>query len=262
MFNLTKSIIYLWHNRALIFGVPTDTKPHSHYALQLSIGLDKEFNLRSGQNQKPETMRASLIGANVPHSFDDSSGLLINLYLDPESRLARGIVNKFPFKNHLKIEAQNIESFLPDFQKGLENSFSCSEAFALTENLLQVLFQTKKVESPVDPRIERALEILKNAPDNLISADSVAGEVFLSPSRFAHLFRAEVGLPMRRYLLWMRLRNAVRMLGENESLTTVAHAAGFADSAHLTRTFRQMFGLAPSEIFQNSQFVQVRFCDE
>lgn len=257
-----KSVIYLWHNRALIFGVPTDTAPHSHYALQLSVGLDKEFGLRCGNNQSPEVMRAALIGANVPHSFDHSSGLLVNLYLDAESRAAREIVNRFSLKNYLKIEPQDIEAFLPDLQNGLEQSLSCEKAFALTENLLQVLFQIKKVQSPIDSRIERALEILKNAPDNLISADAVAAEVFLSPSRFAHLFRAEVGLPVRRYLLWRRLRNAVRLLGENESLTTVAHAAGFADSAHLTRTFRQMFGLAPSEIFQNSRFVQVRFCDE
>lgn len=261
-FDPVKSVIYLWHNRALIFGVPTNTVPHSHYALQLSIGLNKEFGLRCGNNQSPETMRAALIGANVQHSFDDSSGFLVNLYLDAESIAAREIVNRYSFKNYLRIEPQNIEVFLPDLQNSLDNPFSCEKAFALTENILQVLFWIKKVESPIDSRIERALEILKTAPGNLISTDAVAEEVFLSPSRFAHLFRAEVGLPVRRYLLWRRLRNAVHLLNKNESLTTVAHAAGFADSAHLTRTFRQMFGITPSEIFQNSQFVQVSFCDQ
>jgi AraC-like DNA-binding protein len=257
-----KSVIYLWHNRALIFGVPADTAPHSHYALQLSIGLDKKFALRSGNNQKPETMRAALIAANARHIFDGAGGTVVNLYLDPESRQAREITNKFPFKSHLEIEAGHIKPFLPHLRKGLAESLNCAEAFSLTEDLLENLFQTQKAETPLDSRIGLALEILKNAPDNLISADAVARKVCLSPGRFAHLFRAETGLPVRRYLLWMRLRRALRMLGENDSLTTAAHAAGFADSAHLTRTFRQMFGLAPSEIFQNSRFVQVRFCDE
>jgi AraC family transcriptional regulator len=45
-------------------------------------------------------------------------------------------------------------------------------------------------------------------------------------------------------------------------LTTAAHEAGFADSAHLSRTFRDTFGLAPSRIFKRSQFIQVFFCFE
>lgn len=207
-------------------------------------------------------MRACLIGANVPHSFEDSSGLLVNLYLDGESRAAREIIHTFSFENYLRIAAEDIEAFLPSLQKGLATSPSCADALALTQNLLRVLFQIKEIESAIDPRIERALHILKHAPDNLVSAEAVAEEISLSPSRFAHLFRAEVGLPVRRYLLWRRLRNAVRLLGAGDSITTVAHAAGFADSAHLTRTFRKMFGLAPSEIFQNSRFIQVKFCDE
>lgn len=207
-------------------------------------------------------MRAALIGANVQHSFGNSTGRLVNLYLDSESRVARELAEKMNAPNYLEIESEVIQEFLPALQNGWESALPCRDAFALTENLLQTLFQARRAESDFDPRIARALEILKNAPDNLISAETVAAEINLSPSRFAHLFRAEVGLPVRRYLLWMRLRNAVRMLGAGESLTNIAHAAGFADSAHLTRTFRQMFGLAPSEIFQNSRFVQVRFCDE
>lgn len=257
-----RSVIYLWHSRALIFGVPVNAAPHSHHALQLSIGLDKKFSLRCGQSEKREMMNAALIGANVGHCFGNQTGLLVNLYLDPESRTARELAKKIAAGSYLKIKYSGIEPFLPNLQKGWESSISCREAFSLTDDLLQTVFQTKKSETAFDPRIERALEILRNAPDNLISAETVAGEIALSPSRFAHLFRAEVGLPVRRYLMWMRLRNAVRMLGGGDSLTTVAHAAGFADSAHLTRTFKRMFGIAPSDIFQNSQFVQVNFCNE
>ena len=37
------------------------------------------------------------------------------------------------------------------------------------------------------------------------------------------------------------------------SLTEAAHAAGFADSAHLSRTFRSMFGITPSFLFRRGQ---------
>jgi len=35
---------------------------------------------------------------------------------------------------------------------------------------------------------------------------------------------------------------------EGASLTEAAHAAGFFDSAHFSRTFRQTFGFAPSTV--------------
>ncbi|MEO6051520.1 MAG: helix-turn-helix domain-containing protein [Pyrinomonadaceae bacterium] len=55
-------------------------------------------------------------------------------------------------------------------------------------------------------------------------------------------------MPVRRYLLWQRLRDAMHQLAHGSSLTETAHAAGFADSAYLTRTFRGMLGIAPSAL--------------
>jgi AraC-like DNA-binding protein len=52
----------------------------------------------------------------------------------------------------------------------------------------------------------------------------------------------------RAYLLWSRLDAALGELARGASLTQAAHAAGFADAAHLTRTFRRMVGIVPSSI--------------
>ncbi len=78
----------------------------------------------------------------------------------------------------------------------------------------------------------------------------------LSSHRFQHVFRASTGVPFRRYLLWLRLIGAVNAAASGASLTDAAYAAGFSDSAHLSRTFRRMFGLAPSDLTKHSEFVQ------
>jgi AraC-like DNA-binding protein len=80
--------------------------------------------------------------------------------------------------------------------------------------------------------------------------------VHLSPGRFRHLFRTEMGISVQSYLRWRRLYTALRTTVYGASLTEAAHAAGFADSAHLTRVFRATFGLPPSRIFKNSHAVQ------
>lgn len=53
---------------------------------------------------------------------------------------------------------------------------------------------------------------------------------------------------MRRYLLWHRSLTAMSLLAEGGSVTQAAHAAGFADGAHLSRVTRRMNGVAPSEM--------------
>ena len=73
--------------------------------------------------------------------------------------------------------------------------------------------------------------------------------VHISPSRLIHLFREQVGVPIRRFTLWSRLRQVVRLAIDGATLTEAAHAAGFSDAAHMSNTFRQMFGFAPSALF-------------
>jgi len=63
-----------------------------------------------------------------------------------------------------------------------------------------------------------------------------------------HVFTRSVGVPLRPYVRWLRLQRAAAELTTGSSVTDAAHAAGFADAAHLTRTFREMFGATPSAI--------------
>jgi AraC-like DNA-binding protein len=53
-------------------------------------------------------------------------------------------------------------------------------------------------------------------------------------------------MALRPYTLWRRFLRVWELLMAGESLSSAAHAAGFADAAHLTRTSRRMFGFPPS----------------
>ena len=72
-------------------------------------------------------------------------------------------------------------------------------------------------------------------------------EAGLSPRQMREIFARDVGLPMRAYVRWKRLRRAIAAVMEGASLSAAAVSAGFADSAHLTRVFREQFGVAPSQ---------------
>lgn len=254
--------LYLWSGQALVFGIPANTQFHSHHALQISIGLDADFRVRTDSEKVWREHRAALICADEPHQFEDPQASTVNLYLDPESSAARRICLRQSPSGCCPLAVDAIEPLLAELQSIEQNSFSCAAASGWMQNLFGILTDAQPTPPKIDARIKRSLKLLEETPNNSIALTEMANAVRLSPGRFAHLFRAQTNLPVRRYLLWMRLRAAIRLLSSSISLTEAAHTAGFADSAHLTRTFRRMFGIAPSEIFQNSQFVQVNFCDD
>jgi AraC-like DNA-binding protein len=84
--------------------------------------------------------------------------------------------------------------------------------------------------------------------DSGLGIHEAARGVGLSPSRASHLFVEETGLPFRTYVLWLRLMRAVDAHTSGLSLTDAAQEAGFADSAHLSRTFKRMFGLPAASL--------------
>ncbi|MCY7308647.1 MAG: AraC family transcriptional regulator, partial [Rhodoferax sp.] len=99
---------------------------------------------------------------------------------------------------------------------------------------------------PSDPRVLAAVEYIRQRVDQAVSLPEVAKAANLSPGRFRHLFLEETGMPLRTYVLWRRLLHVWTLLTNGETLSSAAHAAGFADSAHLSRTSRTMFWLPPS----------------
>src|SRR5262249_31295139 len=106
----------------------------------------------------------------------------------------------------------------------------------------------------IHPAIRRVIRDLRSHPLNprattLARLAQLAG---LSPSRFIHVFTESIGIPLRRYLLWLRVQRAVGSLAAGRTVTESAYLAGFADAAHLARTFRRMLGTRPRDLVRRT----------
>ncbi|MEU0250118.1 helix-turn-helix domain-containing protein [Streptomyces sp. NPDC006235] len=98
----------------------------------------------------------------------------------------------------------------------------------------------------LDARIQRAQELIDADPGAPHTVRSLAGQVSLSPSRFAHLFSRQLGRSPMRALREARLRHAARLLeGTDLSVERVAAASGFASPFHFNRVFRERYGTPP-----------------
>ncbi len=83
-------------------------------------------------------------------------------------------------------------------------------------------------------------------PMERMSQDELARRLSLERTRALRCFKAVTGQTFREFKRWSALQHAAQLMAEGALVRTAAMDAGFADTAHLTRVFRQGFGLTPS----------------
>jgi AraC family transcriptional regulator of arabinose operon len=112
----------------------------------------------------------------------------------------------------------------------------------------------KAKSQPLDPRVEAVLIQLNQRFRDRIVLGDLAKNIALSPSRLAHLFKAEVGVSIMETLLGLRLRQAARLL-EYTSLSVgeIARDVGFHSPFYFSRQFKVYYGRSPSDYRQQAQ---------
>lgn len=99
-----------------------------------------------------------------------------------------------------------------------------------------------------DRRIYLAVQALARNPGDDNSAAVLAEEAGMSSSYFQHKFKLETGVAFRRFRTWIRLRAVLKEANRGMALTGAALEAGFAGSSHLSTTFKDMFGMTPTDL--------------
>jgi AraC family transcriptional regulator len=245
---------YLWDGGFLAVGkadwgvIP----PHSHHAIQIVVAIDGEMALKGARGDWCAG-RGIIVRPDVEHSYDGKGALGAMIFVDPESyegawmqtALAEDITVVPEARSGICAEA--LRTFV-------EKPFESMEVGVLARHCVLSLCAGAPPSRRLDERVTKVLTAIQAADDLRMSIEDAAAMAFLSPSRFAHLFKQQVGLPFRRYMLWRKLTRAMVAIGKERTIAAAAHASDFADAAHLTRTFYQMFGIPPSVMMRGDFF--------
>jgi AraC-like DNA-binding protein len=246
---------YLWDGGFFAIGrgegvVP----PHAHHAIQIVIAVEGTVGIR-GRRGDWRMGNGVAVRPDVVHSYNGNGAVGAMLFVDPES--LEGVWLRSSLREEITLlPSSRLASCADELRRFLEQPLKGLEIAALIRHCVQALSTGAPPSRRPDARVTRVLAAIRKADDLRMSIEDAAAMVFLSPSRFAHLFKQQVGLPYRRYMLWRKLARAVLLIGRERTIATAAHAADFADAAHLTRTFYQMFGMPPS-IMMRGEFFEI-----
>lgn len=247
--------LYLWPHRFLYLGPGMDAGMHHHHAAQLCVGLDGPLRLRSAAEMKWDENQAFYVPPDEPHEFIATATSTAIIYVEAESAEFAAL------QGTAAIRAADPGSSVIEALQQLAAAGGSVEHANTVCLAWMGLTEAAQQRCMLDPRIVDSLALIRARLDQPMHLSALAAALSMSPSWLSHQFTEQVGMPLRRYVLWQRLWRAVELALKGNTLTEAAHAAGFSDSSHLSRTFRRTFGVAPSFLFGRRDQVFVCFAN-
>jgi len=247
---------YLWEGGFLLIARADGVVPaHAHHAIQIVVALDGMVAI-CGEDNRWRRGPGIIVQPDVVHSFDCSGAMGAMLFVDPESNEGAWLHRALGQEIAVVPDAR-LASSVSELRTFIEQPIESMEVGDLIRHCVHALSPGAPPARSMDQRITKVLDAIRARDDLRMSLDEGAQLAFLSPSRFAHLFKDQVGLPYSRYMLWRKLTRAMVAIASERTIAAAAHAADFADAAHLTRTFYQMVGMAPS-VLMRGKFAEIR----
>lgn len=218
---------------------------HRHDAVQIVVGLDRPLDMiLDGVTTQ---LRAAVIPVRREHSLM-STGRTAVILAEPLGPLGEALTT---FGRER--EGQDVWPQLSEIAQQEIRSGADLEVWSI--RVIEVLTGLRYLESFTKPRstILQVRRYVEEHLDGVPRLSEVADRLGFSDRQLRRIIDEDLGMPFRRYVLWRRLRIAALQVHGGADLTTAAIEAGFSDSAHLSRVFRQMFGMTPSEVLPHLQ---------
>ncbi|MEI9937939.1 MAG: AraC family transcriptional regulator [Pseudomonadota bacterium] len=164
-----------------------------------------------------------------------------------ESLGVRGAVHlKVSQTDHPGLQA-SFRGLLTGIQHASDPAFIEEQFLDSTLQLLELCGERKPPSRPPGshPAMSRVRARIHDEFTESLSLERLAKEVGLSKFHVARCFKEATGVAPHQYQKLLRLQSARRHIERGFCVREAAAASGFADEAHLSRSFRDWLGVSP-----------------
>ncbi|MBT1686824.1 helix-turn-helix transcriptional regulator [Fulvivirgaceae bacterium PWU37] len=148
------------------------------------------------------------------------------------------------FDESVSLDNFMLRSELLVFEEQLAEANTDQDRIALTERFLIGRLR----DTTPDKLVLAALALIHQHQGNLRITD-LAAQLNISQGPLEKRFRQAVGTSPKKFAALVRFRHVLKSYHARQSLTHLAHAAGFYDQAHFIKTFKSFTGETPDTFF-------------
>lgn len=202
--------------------------------------------------------RSAFVPQNHETEIKTSFQPMLFFCFEVESHFCQHLLNRFNFPHDKIMCNLSIEETLIHVSKILceAKTYNSKNTFPICRALLPELESPLDIQK-MDERIITIIDTIEKNIDVNHELEDLANLVQLSTGRTTHLFREQIGISIRRYRIWKRMQNVLRLYLKGQSMTDAAIASGFSDSSHFSNSCRKLLGLTPSQFFHTDKIIEL-----
>lgn len=217
-----------------------DTEFHSHPTIEIIIAEQGTFTLW-GENFECTSLKLAIIEANQKHKLSATGcGLKVMM-----------------IEHHKKFIKENLALHGISIDNGFYLQRKLSNEKTIIDSIVQKI---KRIEitTEYDKRISATINYLNNNDlEYGLMIKTLQKVTNLSESRLSHLFKTNLGISLKKYLIWTKLKSTIKQhLNTQDDLFSSLISSGFYDQPHFSKNFKAMLGVKPSKAY-NSRTLQV-----
>lgn len=228
----------------VIIGHEFDDAPHQHFMKHILIALEGTAKCMIAGNEVES--RGILIQSSVQHQVYESNQDML-LFLIPDcSDFGRYIEMKYLSGESYYILTEVIMKQLIQLwsEKSIDNTTEkqWKEIFQSTFACFSYNMNKSYIR---DERVLEAMKFISSSIENgSLRRKEIAAHVSVSPDRLSHIMKEETGMTIRDYILLCKIKKAIELMMNGNSITCACMQAGFSSSSHFADTIRKCFGLS------------------
>mgnify|MGYP000206372487 CR=1 FL=1 len=237
------------------------THIHDGHVIWLNSAGGEHFSVK-GNSDILQPGSVSVIEPGVAHTNRPCAGggrHLRSLYLEPGffSRVAQmftGIAEPMSLPTVTCHDESSWHGLL-----NLHEAVVTGQEQLVTEQFIVTLFTrlwrtTREVQrstaqstAATNRKFSLLADFLHSDPSGAHSLAQLAALADCTEYYVIRLFKKHTGMSPHAYLVQLRLEKARRLLGAGVAIADAAFCAGFTDQSHLTRKFKERYGLTPGD---------------
>lgn len=232
-------------DRILLLAKYGNPKPHRHFSKHILISA-APFSCRT--TEKSLLVRSAFIQSGEWHCIRRTEEIpMLVCLIDQTSDLSRIIDDSY-------LQGRGVCELPPDLEGSVRGMLSKEADLCRIDSFLEqkLMKQRKNDRPPVDLRIEEAIRLIEGS-ESIDSDvyDRIAKSLFLSKSRFLHLFKEEIGMDFKNYLLLKKLEKTFYYVAERKiTITQAALLAGFSSSSHFSTACMKHYGISLTDFLK------------